>query len=389
MIPDLLRPRAASPEGGTGRTLVVGSLATVLLAPRLRRTLGRRAVAALEAGRGPFLERLLILPEPVKRQLAGPPVVIDGATLDLDAQLVLRLQRVLREPVAELLPIEQGRVVLDRQAAMLAGDLPIGERRDLRVAGLPARLYVPRRVAERGMDDGGDGLLVFFHGGGFIYSGLDSHDAPCRLLAEQADVRVLSIDYRLAPEAPFPAAYDDCVAAYRWVTEKAGWLGASTDRLAVGGDSAGGNLAAGVALEAARAGLPLAFQLLIYPATDMLALAESRERFGAGFFLTTEFMDLASTSYVPDPQQRTDPRVSPLYADVPADLAPAYVCTAGFDPLRDEGEAYAAKLAEAGVAVEVRRFERMIHGFINWVGRSRTARTALEEVAFALRTALH
>jgi acetyl esterase len=231
-------------------------------------------------------------------------------------------------------------------------------------------------------------LLVFFHGGGWVYGDLDSHDAPCRFMAERSGVRVLSVDYRLAPEDPFPAAYDDAVAAYCWVVENAGSLGADATRLGVGGDSAGGNLAAVTAVEAARQGLPLAFQLLVYPGTDASRKTVSRRLFESGFYLTGEFMDQVLDQYVPDRDQRADWRVSPLLGEVPAGLAPAYVATAGFDPLRDEGEAYARKLADAGVKVELRRFPDQIHGFFNVVGVGRSARRASAEIAARLAAGL-
>jgi acetyl esterase len=209
-------------------------------------------------------------------------------------------------------------------------------------------------------------------------------------LAEKAGVRVLAIDYRLAPEHPFPAAYDDCVDAYRWVVENAALLGASPSRLAVGGDSAGGNLAAAVALAAAREGLPLAFQLLVYPATDLTSseTGSYREFGGGGFYLTKSMMDLGADSYLPDVALRSDPRASVLLAEVPAGVAPAYVCTAGFDPLRDEGEAYAARLSAAGVKVELERFEGQIHGFLNLVGVGRSGPAAVARVAAALAAGL-
>jgi len=229
---------------------------------------------------------------------------------------------------------------------------------------------------------------VFFHGGGWVYGDLDSHDPPCRFLAERSGVRVLAVDYRLAPEHPFPAAYDDAVAAYRWVLANAESLGADVDRLGLGGDSAGGNLAAATAIEAARAGSPLAFQLLVYPGTDATRDTVSKRLFGRDLYLTQVFMDQVMDQYVPDPEQRGDPRVSPLLADLPAGLAPAYVATAGFDPLRDEGEAYARKLADAGVEVELRRFPDQIHGFLNVVGTGCSARAACAEVAARLAVGL-
>ena len=330
------------------------------------------------------------LPEMVQRRLAGRPVVLDGQTLATDTQLMLRLQHVVREPVVETLPISLGRTALRRQAILAGGNQPIGAVRDLRVADLPGRLYVPRGASGDGSGDATTPgpLLVFFHGGGWIYGDLDSHDAACRFLAERSGVRVLSVEYRLAPEAPFPAACQDAESAYAWVVSNAASLGADPARLAVGGDSAGACLATTTAMTAARQGLPLAFQLLVYPGTDHTASSESRETFAEGFYLTRGFMELATTTYLPKGTPLDDPLASPLYADVPAGLAPAYVVTAGFDPLRDEGEAYARKLADAGVEVELKRFPDQIHGFFNIVGVGRTARAANAQIAAKLGAAL-
>jgi acetyl esterase len=345
-------------------------------------TLAQRLTPArtlLEKG---LLNASMALPEPVQRRLAGRPVVRDGQTLATDLQLMLRLQRVARQVGAETLPIPQGRESILYNAVLSGGRQPIGAVRDLPIGALPGRLYVPTAAPTPGP------LLVFFHGGGWIYGDLDSHDAPCRFLAERSGVRVLAVDYRLAPEAPFPAAYDDCLAAYRWVVEHAESIGADPARLAVGGDSAGGCLAATTAIAAAQEGLPLAFQLLIYPGTDHTATTGSRTLFAEGFFLTQDFMDLASATYLPEGTAPDDPRASPIYAEVPDGLAPAYVVTAGFDPLRDEGEAYARKLADAGIAVQLKRFQDQIHGFFNIVGVGRTSRAAVGEIAAKLKAAL-
>ncbi len=323
------------------------------------------------------------LPEAVQRRLGGTPITLDGQTLAPETQLMLRLKKVAKLPAAELLPVVQGRVVVEHEAAMAGGTQPIGSVRDLPVGDLAARLYVPTNAVHEPAP-----LLVFFHGGGFIYGGLDSHDASCRVLAERAGVRVLAVDYRLAPEAPFPAAHDDALAAYRWVVRHAAALGADPQRLAVGGDSAGGTLAAATAIAAAKEGLPLAFQLLVYPAVDARRATRSLELFSENFYLTTGFMDLANASYVPNDADRDDIRVSPLRHDVPAGLAPAYVCTAGFDPLRDEGEAYARKLIEAGVPVQMHRFPDLIHGFFNIVGVGRRSRAAVLDIADALKNGL-
>ncbi len=250
----------------------------------------------------------MALPERAKRTLAGPPVVLDGQTLSVETQLMLRLQRVVRMPAAETLPIPEGRAVISAQAATMGGSQPIGSVRDLPVAGLPGRLYTPTVVT------GPTPLLVLFHGGGFMYGDLDSHDPTCRFLAEHAGVRVLAVDYRLGPEHPFPAAYDDALAAMGWVFDHTDSLGVDRERIAVGGDSAGGNLAAGVAIEAVERGWPLRFQLLVYPATDCSRDTRSLSLFGEGFFLTKDFMQLANRSYLPPDLDLRDPRVSPLYA---------------------------------------------------------------------------
>lgn len=328
------------------------------------------------------LRGALALPVGLQKVLAGRPVVLDGLRLDTETQLLLRLKDLAREPGVESLPLPQARRAIVRQSRLVGGDQPIGVVRDEVVAGRPARFYEPTSMR------GAGALLVFFHGGGWIYGDLDSHDAVCRFVAERAGVRVLAIDYRLAPEAPFPAAYDDCVNAYGEILDRAAEWQADTNRIAVGGDSAGGNLATLVAIEAARRGWPCAFQLLVYPGTDMVGGSTSRQTFADGFYLTAEFTDLARLSYVPDPAQWTDPRVSPLYADLPAGLAPAFVATAGFDPLRDEGEAYVEKLRAAGVEVRHLRFPGMIHSFFNLVGVGRSARRAVADIADALRDGL-
>jgi acetyl esterase len=311
------------------------------------------------------------------------PVVVDGQTLAPDLQVMLGLQAVARRR-DEKVPIARMREAMRSETALVGGDQPIGEVRDLTVAGRPARLYHPSATVS---PDPGP-LLVFLHGGGFIEGDLDTHDAPCRLLAERSGVPVLAVTYRRGPEAPYPAAHDDADEAFRWVLDHAGELGVDPQRIAVGGDSAGGNLAASVALGAARDGLPVAWQLLIYPCTDLQRDTESLRLFGTGFYLTKDFMDRADADYFPKVEDRSDPRASVVLAEVPAGTAPAYVVTAGFDPLRDEGETYARRLADAGVEVEVQRHPGLIHGFLNIVGVGSSARAAVEEMADRMRAAL-
>jgi len=323
------------------------------------------------------LSRVLDLPTSLQRRLAGPPVVRDGQRLAVDVQLALRLQRLSRMPGPHRGTPEQGRAALRRIVGAATGAHPVGSVRDLDAGGVPTRLYVPRGAGSTGP------LLVWVHGGGFFCGDLESHDGFCRLLAERAGVRVLAVDYRLAPEHPFPAAHDDALAAYRWAVEHRDELGAT--EIGVGGDSAGGNLAAHVAHEAAREGWPCAVQLLVYPMTDPAHPTRSAELFGDGFFLTTEFIDVATERY--GVGHHSDPRLALVAAELPDGLAPAVVVTAGYDPLRDEGEAYAAKLRASGTPVRLTRFEGLIHGFLNMDGVGVSAPTAIARIGDDLAAA--
>lgn len=332
------------------------------------------------------LELLMGLPERVQRLLGGRPVVRDGEPLAADVQLMLRLQRLAREQgLSGQPPLEKGRRDMLNNARMAGGRQRIGAVRDLEVAGLPARHYVPSSPL---VETGPGPLLLFFHGGGFVYGDLDSHDAPCRLLAEESGVPVIAVDYRVGPEGAFPAAFDDTVAAHRWVVDNAGSLGVDPERIGVAGDSAGGNLAAWTAIAAAREGTPLAWQLLIYPCTDPRRATKSLELFGEGFYLSRDFMEHVNDLYLPTAAERDDERVSLLVTEVPQGLAPAYVVTAGFDPLRDEGESYAHRLSDAGVPVELQRFPDQIHGFLNIVGVGRSSRAGVLEITEHVRKAL-
>ena len=221
------------------------------------------------------------------------------------------------------------------------------------------RSYHPSDTAET------TGALVWIHGGGFVLGDLDTADSTCRTLANEAGVVVVSVDYHLAPEHPFPAAIDDVVAALRWVVEQSGQLGIDPDRLAVGGDSAGGNLTA-VACQLARAagGPAIAYQLLVYPVVDLSGDHPSHHENAEGYFLTLENMRWFSEQYLAG-RDPASPRVSPLLAADLSDLPPAMVITAEFDPLRDEGIAYAEALEAAGVPVEHRHFDTEIHGFFD------------------------
>jgi acetyl esterase len=248
-------------------------------------------------------------------------------------------------------------------------------------------LVLDSRIAVRVYRPSSDVLpaLVFFHGGGWTIGDLDTHDVLCRSLAAGARCAVFSVDYRLAPENPFPAAVDDAVAATKYLLSNPGPLKIDSSRIAVGGDSAGGTLAAVVALELKKHNL--AFQLLIYPATDQRCEFDSHSRNGEGYLLTREGIAFFRGGYLPDPKDWTDWRASPLLAADHRGVAPAYVLTAGFDPLLDEGRAYAEKLSAAGVAVEYREYSDMVHGFILFGGVLDTANAAVAECCTRLRAA--
>ncbi|HEX5223978.1 MAG TPA: alpha/beta hydrolase [Solirubrobacteraceae bacterium] len=331
---------------------------------------------------------LLALPPSVQLRLSGrPPVSIDGETLAPSTQLMLRLLELDgEEDIATVTP-EQTRAARRRSADLYgARETRIGRVRDVVIDGetpMAGRHYAP---AAGGSED----LIVFFHGGGFVFGDLDTHDGVCRMLAAHVGAHVLAVDYRLAPEHPFPAAAEDAHAALRWARANAAQLGADPGRVAVAGDSAGGNLAA-VACQAARAaGDPQpVLQLLIYPVTRFGSRYPSRELFGEGFFLTNSRMDWFDSHYLGGEQEHAlDPRASPLLADSLQGLAPAIVATAAFDPLRDEGEAYAQALRDAGVPTVTRRFSGLVHGFVSAAGVSRDAREALLELAGATRALL-
>jgi len=248
-------------------------------------------------------------------------------------------------------------------------------------ADIPVRIYKP---------DGPTPMpvLVFFHGGGWVIGSIETHDAVCRPLANAAGCIVVSVDYRLAPEHPFPAGLDDALAATEWVAANAASFDGDPARIAVGGDSAGGNLSAAVTqLARDRGGPSLAYQVLVYPAVDYNFETASHRENGEGYFLTRDAMEWFWKLYAGDERDRGDPRMSPLRAGDMSDLPPALVITAEFDPLRDEGEAYAARLREAGVEVTQTRYDGMIHGFFQMAALLPQGREAIAQVAAALRTA--
>jgi acetyl esterase len=292
-------------------------------------------------------------------------------------------------PTHTLSPADARAFYRDRRAATQPDAPQVAQVRELRAEGphgtIPVRLYRP-------LGSTADALLpvlVYFHGGGWVIGDLDTHDVLCRELANGAGCAVVAVDYRLGPEHRFPAAVDEVLAATRWVGREAAALGLDASRLAVGGDSAGGNLAAVAAIAARDAGdLPIAFQLLIYPATDMRRGHPSHQANGQGYLLTRDTMAYFHDHYIDDRRHDLDWRASPLlHADL-SGLPPALVLTAGYDPLRDEGLAYAEALTAAGNRAAYVCFERQIHGFITMGKVLDEAGTAIALCAAELRRAL-
>ena len=302
--------------------------------------------------------------------------------MSVHPQVQALLERVARSPLPPyhtVAPFVARRIYRDTRAALAPKAPAVPEVRLLAFHNFAMRVYRP--VAGEVMP-----ALVYFHGGGWTIGDVDTHDALCRQLALGARCVVFSVDYRLAPEHPFPAAVADCFAATRYVAEHADEL--KVRAIAVGGDSAGGNLAAVVSLLARDAGAPaIAFQLLLYPATDQRCATPSHERNAEGYLLTRDAIQYFRRHYLPRERDWSDWQASPLLAKSHADLPSALVLTAGYDPLIDEGRAYADKLRAAGVAVDYREYADMVHGFVLFGGVLDTANTAVADCCAALRRA--
>ncbi len=302
--------------------------------------------------------------------------------IDPQIQTVLDQMQAIEFPGLSALPVEHARAALAMMGGARAdGVEEVARVEDLEIPGpagaIPARAYVPEV-------DGAPPVVVYYHGGGWVLGGIDSHDGTCRALANASGAAVVSVDYRLAPEHPFPAAIEDAWAALEWIAANAADLGGDPSRLAVAGDSAGGNLAAVVAIQARDAGAPaLRGQLLVYPVTDATMSHPSIEENASGYFLTKADMEWFFGHYAPE--RPDDWRLSPLAAPDLSGLAPALVLTAEYDPLRDEGEAYARRLADAGVPVELIRKDGLIHGFFGMIADVDEAGDAMERSGAALR----
>ncbi|WP_011297702.1 alpha/beta hydrolase [Cupriavidus necator] len=306
--------------------------------------------------------------------------------LDPQARAMLDAMAAMPSPDFTTLRAADYRAAVAAMPAFAPGD-SVAAQQDLTIDGaagpLPARLYRPD-------DSAGPPLIVYFHGGGFVLCGLDSHDNICRSLARRSGALVLSVDYRLAPEARFPAAADDAVAAVRWAAGHAAELGVDPARLAVAGDSAGGNLAAVVCQQLRGSGIALKHQLLLYPyldCTDAAADSASYRACAEGYFLSARELDWCRAQYLANPDAAADVRASPLHQRDLQGLPAATIITAEFDPLRDQGEAYGEALRGAGGAATVRRWPGQFHGFMSMQGVLDAASHALDAAAASLRQA--
>ncbi len=270
-------------------------------------------------------------------------------------------------------------------AAVLPSGIELASVTDREIPGpggpIPVRVYRPEGDAPKP-------VVVYYHGGGWVLGSLDTHDGTCRRLADGADAVVVSVDYRMGPEDRFPAAVEDSYAALRWVAEHAAELGGDPDRLVVAGDSAGGNLAAVMSQLARDGGPTIRFQLLVYPVTDHEFTSVSMEENADGYYLTRDMMRWFYDHYLNDPAEGDDPRVSPLRAADLAGLPPAFVLTAQYDPLRDQGIAYADALHGAGNAVAMTMYEGLFHGFISMFDLIDAGKAAFDDAIAAVVAAV-
>ncbi len=308
--------------------------------------------------------------------------------VDPQAQAILNEAKEADAPALNELPLAEARAALDAiPEAYGVAPKDVAAIETVAIPG-PAGEIDTRIVRPQGAGEGRLPILIYYHGGGWVLGHVESHLREARYYADGAKCLVVHQGYRLAPEARFPAAGDDCYAVLEWVHAHAFEIGGDANRIAIGGDSAGGNLAAVVAQQARDRGGPgLRLQMLVYPVTDTYQETESYRSRADGFFLTRELMAWFIDSYLNDPAERDDPRASPLRAKDFSNLPPALIATAGYDPLHDEGAAYAARLREGGVEVDYVDFESQIHGFVSMAGAIDSGRAFLDRAALALRGA--
>jgi len=345
----------------------------------VRLSLIRRGRAAIER---PLLRALLRIAALRRRLARGRSQPVEGEALDEEIAALLALDDVTRDSDLRGRTPARARKKLAESVRVVDGAPVTGVgARDEIAGGVRARLYAPDDLAAPSPG------IVYFHGGGWVTGDLDSHDRLCRRLAQLGRMRVLAVDYRLAPEHPFPAAVDDAIAGFRGAATDAARLGLDPARLGVAGDSAGGNLSAVVARRTRGEAHRPALAGLIYAAVDATRSSPSQRTFGERYLLTGAMIDWYLGHYT-DPAHHRHPDVSPLLADDVGGVGPTLVYTAHFDPLRDEAEAYARRLSDAGVEVEVRRFPNLVHGFALLGGGSRAADAATDEIARELGAAL-
>jgi acetyl esterase len=306
--------------------------------------------------------------------------------VDPQVEVVLKEFAAKGRPPLHELSVDEARSVAEEMVALAGDPIEVGSIRDISIpvdgAAIGARVYTPNGA-------GPHPVVVFFHGGGWVICSLDTHDNVCRAICRDADAVVVSVAYRMAPEHRFPTAAHDCFAATRWVADNASSFGGDANRLAVCGDSAGGNLSAVVSQMARDAGGPaLAFAALIYPAVDMTAEGGSMVDNAHGYFLEEDTMHWFMDHYL-SPEERSHPMASPLLHLDLSGLPPCFIATCEYDPLRDEGEAYGAALRANGVAAENKRYDGLIHAVINMTGVLDGGRTLIADVGSRLHAALH
>ena len=317
--------------------------------------------------------------------LAGPPSAVDGRTLDGRTQWLLQLLARSGQPPIEKTTVAEARADFDAFMIEMGGNpAPIGEMIDRTIEGETGRrrvrIYRPAGTVARLLP-----AILYFHGGGWVMGSLEGYDRVYRYLCSRSGCAVIAVDYRLAPEHKFPAAIDDAVAAYRWLAAEATRLGIDPARVVIAGDSAGGNIAAVASRLLRDERRPPCLQWLIFPNTDFGFATSSFASCGEGFLLTRTAMEWFRGHYLNDSSEVDDPRASPLRADDLSRLPPALVYTVGFDPLRDEGHAYADRLSAAGVKTIHREFDSLIHGFVGMRGALQAAARAMDDMVAGLR----